>query len=350
MSTSIINGIDVSDAQGDIDYTALSAAGFRFCVVKATEGADYQSKRWVSNMEAIAQLDAGTNFFAGAYHFGRPDNRSGQSGGETEGKWFCKVLKQTAASVGFSLTENFIEPVLDMEKYNEDGATENNAWIQGFLNVVQQETGRKGMIYTGPNYWRYQQGNTDQFAQAGIPLWEVSYSSHGSDPSATPPRMPTEPSKPEWAATLWQWSGGGDFNHYGTVPGVPGGVADVDRVMGDESVLLTLAAATGTGSNGSGSGGTQPGGSTPQWSTLPENDLRNLRGQHSSFTARVQGLLLSQDYGPHGLVSSSTGRPDGISGDGTESALSSFKSKVGLPADTMVDQETWWQLVQHGLD
>lgn len=341
----MIQGIDVSDAQGTIDYSALSGAGFRFCIVKATEGADYQSSRWVSNMEAIAQLDAGTNFFAGAYHFGRPDNRSGQSGGETEGKWFSQVLKQTAASVGFSLTENFIEPVLDMEKYNEDGAELNNAWIQGFLNVLQQETGRKGMIYTGPSYWRYQQGNTEQFAQAGIPLWEVSYSSHGADPSATPPRLPTDTSKSVWDATLWQWSGGGDFNHYGTVPGVPSGVADVDRVMGDESTLMTLAAAGGSSSTGS-----QTGGSTPQWNTLPENDLRDLRGQHSSFTARVQGLLLSQDYGPHGLVASSTGRPDGISGDSTESALSSFKGKVGLPANTMVDQETWWQLVQHGLD
>jgi GH25 family lysozyme M1 (1,4-beta-N-acetylmuramidase) len=339
-----LSGIDVSKNQGSIDFTKVRDAGMRFCIAKASEGADYQDSCFFTNMQRIRDLDAGSGFFPGAYHFARPDHRAGKSGGETEGKWFCKVLVDTAKQLGMSLEHDFIEPVLDMETYDESDASDNVAWVDGFLGVVASETGRKGMVYTGPNYWRYQASDSDKFATAGIALWEVTYTKNGGDSAQQPPRMPSDTHKTQWVASLWQWSGGGDYAYYGAIPGIPSGIADVSRVMGDESLLTRLAAASTT------SGAAQPTVPAGVPGPCPTIDLSDRRGRVSSTTARVQGLLLSHDYGPEGLVSSKTGRPDGIDGSATEAALSAFKASVGLPRDTVLDGQTWWTLVQHGLD
>lgn len=343
MTTTLL-GIDVSASQGSVDFSQVRNAGFCFGICKASEGADYQDKTFVTNLQRIYELAPGATFFPGAYHFARPDHRSGRSGGETEGKWFSQVLQTTARSLGISLASDFIEPVLDMETYDKSDAGDNVEWIDGFLSVIQSELGRKGMVYSGPNYWQYQVGDTDKFALAGVPLWQVKYNKSGSDPTQSAPPMIVDTTKTSWTASLWQWSGGGDYAYYnqqyGAIPGIAGGIADVDRVMGDESLLRTLALASTTSSTIA----------TPSFAMLPTVDLRERRGKASSTVARVQGLLLSQGYGPSGLVSSKTGRPDGLSGSVTESALSQFKSSVGLSADTIVDPATWHLLVSQNLD
>lgn len=348
--TNTLLGIDVSASQGSsIDFAKVRAAGFRFCICKASEGADYQDKTFMSNLQRIYELAAGASFYPGAYHFARPDHRSGRSGGETEGKWFSQVLRTTARSLGISLESAFIEPVLDMEIYDKSGTGDNIAWIDGFLSVLSGELGRKGMVYSGPNYWQYQVADSDKFALAGVPLWQVKYSKSGGDPSHAAPPMIVDGSKTQWVASLWQWSGGGDYAYYnqqyGAIPGIPGGVADVDRVMGDESLLCTLAAASSSGT------ATAPAATaTPGYDTLPTLDLRERKGSVSTTVARVQGLLLSRGFGPTGLVSSKTGRPDGLSGSATQAALAQFKSSVGLPADAIVDPLTWQFLIAKDLD
>jgi GH25 family lysozyme M1 (1,4-beta-N-acetylmuramidase) len=349
MTTALL-GIDVSSHQGDIDFAQVREAGFRFCIVKASEGADYQDGHFVTNLQRIRDLGAGAGFFPGAYHLGHPDHRAGRSGGETEAKWFCKVLTGTAKQLGLSLTQGFLEPVLDMEIYDESDASDNLAWVQGFLAVVAAETGRKGMVYTGVNYWRYQAGDSDALATAGIPLWEVKYQKDGDDPAQSPPRIPSDARKSQWAASLWQWSGGGDYAYYhaqhGAIPGIAGGIADVSRVMGDETVLARLAASSTAGTTTP----TVTAQTTDSSPPLPAFDLRDRRGRTSTTVARVQGLLLSQGQGPAGLVSRTTGRPDGIDGSATEAALAAFKASVGLRSDTVLDEQTWSMLVRHGLD
>lgn len=346
MTTTLL-GIDVSQSQGTIDFTQVRGAGFCFCICKASEGADYQDPSFATNIQRIRDLAPGAPFYAGAYHFARPDHRTGRSGGETEGKWFSKVLQDTARSLGISLTQDFLEPVLDMETYDKSDSSDNIAWIDGFLAVVRSELGRTGMVYSGPNYWKSQVADTDKFALAGVPLWQVKYNSRGGDPTQAAPAMIVDTSKTAWQPSLWQWSGGGDFAYYeqqyGKVPGIASGVADIDRVMGDETLLRTLAAASSASSSN-----VVP----PQPSTLilPTVDLHDRRGRSSSTTARVQGLLLAHGYGPSGLVSKTTGLPDGICGSATETALSTFKTTVGLPRDTVVDPSTWQQLVAQGLD
>jgi GH25 family lysozyme M1 (1,4-beta-N-acetylmuramidase) len=335
----LIQGLDVAHHQGNINFSEVAGDGFRFCICKATEGADYEDPRFRENMEKIAELRAtDPSFYAGAYHFARPDNRTGRSGGETEGRWFSKVLNETAEQFGFSIQEDFLEPALDFEKYTDENGTTNIPWIEGFLDVLQNETGREGMIYTGPNVWMYEVSNTTQFN--AWPLWEVTYSSQGTNPDSNPIRMPkNEPDEPYWNWTLWQWSGGGDYAYYyrqfGPIAGIPSGIADVNRLNGDNERLRELANAEGV----------EPPPVEPvSWPRPPEQiDLNTLRGSYSDYVARVQGLLLSHKYGPKGLTGSN-GLPDGLMGDKTESYLLDFKTKHALPADTVMDWDTWWAL------
>jgi lysozyme len=336
----VIQGIDVSSHQGDsLDFQLIREHGFRFCVCKCTEGADFQDPKWSLNMRKIQEInDARGNasfFYPGAYHFARPDNRVGRNGGETEGRWFSRVLNSTTRDLGFSIGSDFIEPALDFEKYSESDYRDNIPWIEGFLHVLQEETGRSGMIYTGRNIWRYEVGDTDNFVN--VPLWQVQYSISGAEPEAVPSRMPYDTSKEVWSPTLWQWSGGGDYAYYSSLYGpIPGaGIVDVNRLYGGQQALEKLALASVAVQ-------TPPDPIFPP--PPPVFNLVDLRGSVSTATMRVQSLLLAHGYGPQGLVNSQ-GFPDGLSGSKTEEYLRQFKKANSLPDDTVVDWQTWWLLL-----
>ena len=336
-----IQGIDVSHHQGSVDWEAVSndPGNMRFGIAKATEGADFLDPRFMENMSKIRELNEREGrivLYPGAYHFARPDNRHGRSGGETEGRWFCETLL-AALNAGCiaSLKEGFLEPWLDFEKYSDSDYEQNIPWIEGFLHIVAEETGRMGGIYTGPNIWRYELGNTDHFN--AWPLWEVKYKEYGEDPNASPPRMPTDESKDEWVWKMWQWSGGGDFDYYGGVQGVNAD-CDVNRFNGTEDDLAALAGSSSPPID-------PPPIESLAWPRPPQQlDLNTLRGSYSDYVARVQGLLLSHKYGPDGLTGSN-GLPDGLMGNKTESYLKDFKTKHRLSADTVVNWDTWWALV-----
>ncbi len=324
-----------------MNFGEVAQGGFRFCICKATEGVDYEDPSFRTYMKEIAQYRTNdSSFYGGAYHFARPDHHVGRSGGEQEGRWFCEVLHEAAAQCGFSVSRNFLQPVLDFEKYSDSDGAQNIPWIEGFMDVVQSETKRDVMIYTGPNVWMYEVSDTSEFTDNA--LWEVSYSHTGSNPSAQPPPMPG--GAPTWPWTLWQWSGGGDCAYYhqqfGDIPGVPDGIADVNRLNGDEHRLRELANA-----------GLSP--SPPEtdmtWPRPPQQvDLNALRGSYSLYVARVQALLLAHGYGPQGLIASS-GFPDGLMGEKTQGYLEDFKAKHALAPDCVVDWDTWWILAYDAL-
>lgn len=342
---SIIQGIDVSHYQIVRDFAALRGAGFRFCIVKATEGVDYEDPGFRATLSAMAEVPADApRFFPGVYHFGRPDHHGGRSGGEDEARFFVKTLQDAARACGMSWTSNFLEPALDFERYCQSGdgctSASRDDYIDGFLAVVQGELGRRGMIYTGVNTWYYQAGNTDRFALAGVPLWQVAYASDGQAAGAAPPRLPDTTSATAWSPSIWQWSGGGEFAYHGAVPGVDG-ETDVNRLMGGEDLLRSLANA------GADSATTAADPQADPWP--PTMDLSTLRGVRHPYTARVQGILLGLGVGPSGLVSSADGLPDGIFGSKTSAALRQFKRSCGLAEDDRVDAQTWWSLVNSGL-
>mgnify|MGYP000913172708 CR=1 FL=1 len=60
-----VQGVDVSDAQGEIAWPTVEAAGADFAYIKATEGADISDPRFTENWEGAEK--AGMR--RGAYHF-----------------------------------------------------------------------------------------------------------------------------------------------------------------------------------------------------------------------------------------------------------------------------------------
>jgi len=328
MSTEI-QGIDISHHQGQVDHELVATSGgMSFCICKATEGRDHEDSMFEENIAEIRgvseRFQEGITYYPGAYHFARPDTDGGSAeDGRAEAEWFCDVVEQACGSI----ENNFMPPVLDFEKYSESDFNENIPWIQAWLDTVQARLKRQPMIYTGKNVWKYEVGNTDLFV--AWPLWLVYYTA-GSD------QIPME-SLPwgEWA--LWQYSASGSYQHAPPVPGA--GIVDVNRFSGSLEDLAVFAKAHAA-----------PPPLQPVWPPPPDIvNLYNLRGAYSNYTARVQGLLMAQGYGPDGLVGNN-GLPDGLSGPKTEGYLLDFSAKCGLPQvrltpdRSVVTWETWWML------
>lgn len=315
-----IQGIDVSKHQGDVDWKKVHEAGFRFGIVKATEGADYTDPQFKNNWAKLLELDG--EFYRGAYHFARPDLRTGKRGGEVEGRNFATVLM----SVG-GYDSGCLPPALDFEKYSPSDHVENIPWIEGFLDVVEDMLGRECMIYTGANIWRYEVGNTPKFSDYA--LWQVNYT------------MEDEPTRDmPWPWTFWQWSGGGDFAYYGRpVPGVSTKAVDINRFDGTEEDLSKLAKMKFTGevTEDSTSRVAKFQGVLGDMFAV-EEDMEDLRGMRSELVAKIQGLLLAHEYGPEGLVDAQ-GHPDGIAGDKTIKYFSTFKESFIGSSDTIIDSE-----------
>ncbi len=342
----MIFGTDVSYHQGTVDFEAMrTESNMLFSIVKCTEGADegtpYIDPKFEENWAKLLDLpptDPGKGMYRGAYHFARYDNRQdeGETGGENEAKWFCKVLKEAG---GYS--DGCLPPALDLEKW--DGTVSNNlAFVRGFIRVVEAELGRSPMFYTGVNVWYYKFGDSDEFV--AYPLWEVKYQSNGWEEDGTPPRMTKN--NGHWPYVLWQWSGGGEWTYYkdkyGDIAGVKSGVCDVNRFDGTYDDMAELAQPFLVDEN--------PTTDATHLVIAPnEVDLETLRGTTSPYVARVQGLLLAHGYGPSGLTGND-GLPDGKFGNKTKAYLGEFKDGLGIPGgDSVMTLGTWDALVVSAL-
>jgi len=231
----VIHGVDVSRHQPptSCDWIAAAAAGLRFAFVKLTEGQDYLDPAAAGHLASIRR----TRILAGAYHFGRPDNRildtdDGRDAGAREGEWFAR----NAIAVG--AVRGCLPPVLDLEKYakrDNKPTSWNRDWradyVRGLIDTVEALCGVTAIVYAGPTYWGYQH-STDlavELRDRGCLLWLVKYGD-GLDPSAT---------IDGWPWSIWQWSGGGDSCFADPWPGLPHPI-DRNVYRGSERELAAL--------------------------------------------------------------------------------------------------------------
>jgi lysozyme len=225
MSSYPISGIDVSKWQGNVDFGAVYESGQSFAICKATEGSGYVDPRFMQNWERLMELDG--ELIRGAYHFARPDSVGGASDGKAEASDFCDVLE----AVGGHQSGAFA-PALDYEKYSGKGIEANLEFIRAFRGTVEDRIGRSPIIYTGYQVWGYQTGNTAEFTD--LALWLVNYS-RAAFPETAMAKLPWK----EFA--MWQWSGGAKYAYGDPVPGIPGGVVDLNRFNGSEEDLWAMA-------------------------------------------------------------------------------------------------------------
>jgi len=158
-------GLDVSDHQHRIDWSAVRSDGAQFAYVKATEGTGYVNPDFASQYDG----SYGAGLIRGAYHFALPDHSSGAA----QARYFV------ANGGGWSADGRTLPGALDIEgnpygaKCYRLGRRAMVSWIAGFDHTYHALTSRWPVIYTTTGWWATCTGGHRGFASKD-PLWLAS--------------------------------------------------------------------------------------------------------------------------------------------------------------------------------
>lgn len=188
-----MNLIDVSNAQGNVDWGKVRRAGIQGAWLKATEGSDYNDAYFEANRRRARA--AGVR--VGAYHFARPEHNTAK----TEADHFCHAIGKPG--------RRDLKPVLDMEGFGSE------SWAHQFSKRVRDNIGVTPIFYT---YSAWLEEHKFE-APVGNGLWIANY-----DGILHPPLTP----KP------WKKYVAHQYTDKGAVAGVSG---HVDRSWGTRGVL-----------------------------------------------------------------------------------------------------------------
>ena len=199
-SNALLQGIDVSHYQGEVDWDSVASAGMSFTFIKATEGVRYVDPRFDVNQQGAKAA----GLLAGAYHFFHPSVDP-----VAQAEHFLAT-----APVG----RGWLPAVLDLEKSPDHGQANDIAEAaRTWLEHVEQATGCRPLVYTNRSFWQTHLDST----LAEFPLWYAQY--------ADQPRPPEN--APDWS--FWQHS------QRGQVPGIDGAV-DMNLFSGNADQLQAL--------------------------------------------------------------------------------------------------------------
>jgi GH25 family lysozyme M1 (1,4-beta-N-acetylmuramidase) len=197
-------GIDVSSAQGQIDWTQVAAAGVQWAAIKATEGVSYTNPFYAPDLAGARA--AGLRVIH--YHYGLP----AWNAAADEAAYFLSVVQAVVRS-GDILS-------LDLEE-NQEGRTlpaDVGPWALAWFAAAEAPwSGYLGIQYT--NLDLIQNHGLAAVGATNRGLWLAS------------PGNPNPPTPPPWsviAIVQTSWTG--------SVPGI-GGAVDVDAFEGDASAF-----------------------------------------------------------------------------------------------------------------
>lgn len=195
MAEAMVQGIDVSHFQGTIDWAEVAKAGKAFAFIKATDGCGVGDPMFRANWSRARA--AGLR--RGAYHFFRA-----QQDAKRQAKHFIATLGDDRGE---------LPPVLDFESLDDTSAEEALRGAQRWMELVEEASRRKPILYTGPAFWCASLHESSLLAE--YPLWIAHYT------VAIQPHVPSAWKR--W--TFWQHS------EKGLAPGI-GGPVDLDRFNG----------------------------------------------------------------------------------------------------------------------
>lgn len=190
-----LQGIDVSNHQGIIDWEQIDQTQVNFVFMKATEGKTFTDKSFRLNWDGAAD----TGFLRGAYHFYSTD-----TDGKAQAEHFIRVVP---------LDDLSLPPVIDIELVGTD-KEKTLAGLKAFVRTVESYYGKKPIFYINRDtYAAYYKDHFEEY-----PFWYADYNS--------PP--PVE----GWS--FWQ------FTNKGSFLGIDGDV-DTNLYNGSTAELLGLA-------------------------------------------------------------------------------------------------------------
>jgi GH25 family lysozyme M1 (1,4-beta-N-acetylmuramidase) len=207
-ATARATGIDVSNWNGTIKWAKVAGAGYSFAFGKATEGTSYNDATYTTNRNGSEA--AGLVF--GAYHFARP------AGGGLASATVSAISQANHFLAVAAPQPGELPPVLDLEVTGKLPPTRLLAWTLAWLDQIYARTGVEPFVYTSPNFWKQNLGNSTAAAAAGTPLWIAHWT------SATQPLVPAL----NWNGLGWQfWQ----WTNCLSVPGIQH-CSDGDRMNG----------------------------------------------------------------------------------------------------------------------
>ncbi|MER5392665.1 lysozyme [Saccharopolyspora sp. NPDC002686] len=207
-----VEGIDVSNHNGPIDWGKVAADGKKFTFVLATDGTSFSNPRYSEQYHGAKAA----GLIAGAYHFARPSDSSA----EEQANRFLDVADYQADG-------KTLPPVLDLEVDPNSGGCygmsvdQMHQWTKTFNDKVKERTGKEPVIYANPSFWRECMGSTNSFD--GHPLWLASY---GVD----------SPSVPNGFSNWHFWQ----YTDQGSVAGISGNT-DLNQFQEGQARLEKLA-------------------------------------------------------------------------------------------------------------
>ncbi|MEW9823662.1 MAG: glycoside hydrolase family 25 protein [Candidatus Symbiodolus clandestinus] len=199
----ILNGIDVSRWQGEIDWQAgANSSRVEFVIVKATEGATWQDPKFQANWQAIKHQGIP---IVGAYHFFRSTSTPADQANN-----ILNRLKQ----VNFNPKEDLV--AIDVENRGIGTLTPSevaDSVRQLIGNLSEPVISSKVLIYTSPNWWNSHVQDIG-YGLSQQPLWVAHWT------TAKEPRLPNGWN--DWK--IWQ------YTNQGTIPGIQG-LVDLNRMQ-----------------------------------------------------------------------------------------------------------------------
>lgn len=188
----LAQGLDVSSAQGSVDWQAAYNNGARFAYVKATEGTTYLNPSFAQQYNGSYNI----GMIRGAYHFAHPDSSTGT----------VQADYLLAHGGGWSGDGKTLPPALSLQN-NPSGAqcyglsaSAMVSWIKAFSDEIHVQTTKYPMISTTTAWWTACTANSGAFATTN-PFWLASFTT--SPPTAFPAGTAT------W--TIWQSGTSGTF-------------------------------------------------------------------------------------------------------------------------------------------
>ena len=216
----VVKGVDVSYYQGDINWGAVSDAGWRFAITRINDGS-FMDPKFDANWAGIKQA----GMIRGAYQFFRPGNDA-------------NAMAQVVIDKVGKLGPGDLPVTCDVEATDgESPATISNK-LKTWMQKVEEGTGKKPIIYTGKYFW---QDNVQSNMFSDYPLWHAQYPNACLPPNAPPPSCGCANIADQWSTwSIWQ------YTSTGSIPGI-GTNVDKNVFMGTEADLIAFANQGGYG-------------------------------------------------------------------------------------------------------
>lgn len=183
LTNGAVQGYDVSVYQGNFDWAAAKASGRSFGYARISDGLGAVDGTFAGNWASMKAAGV----LRGAYQFFEP--------GEDE----VAQANLVTSRVGH-LGDGDLPVMLDMEVTGGQAPATIAAKARHWLQIVEQATGKKPLIYTGAYFWEDN-------------VRDTSFGSYGLVIAAYGPTCPSVPNG--WSNWLfWQYSdGGGQLDH-----------------------------------------------------------------------------------------------------------------------------------------